>query len=256
MNKKRIIFLKGERIKTGREHPIKLMIKEICKIFTPLGYRIVETNEIENEWYNFDKLNIEKGHPARKKTDTFYFSEKILLRTHTSNSEIRIMKKNKNKEENLKIISIGKVYRRDEDDATHTHQFTQLELFSISEESSLIELEKMIKLFIEKIFGKNKSIRLRSSYFPFTEPSFEVDLECEICKKEKKCSICKKSGWIEIMGAGLFRNNILHDLGYKKETKSFALGMGIERILMIKYGIKDIRQFYINDVKFLEQFPC
>jgi len=249
--KKIDIYLIGKKNKLGSLHPIKKMIREIKDIFVDLGYRICNGSEIETEKYNFDNLNMPKNHPARKMHDTFYLNDNFLLRTHTSNVQTRIMEKNVNKD--LKIISIGKVYRNDKEDATHTHQFTQLEVFSVGKKINFSSLKNTLLLFLGKIFGFEHPIRFRPSYFPFTKPSIEVDAQCISCKGIG-CNICKKTGWVEILGAGLIHHKVLENCGFNSEKfTGFAFGLGIERILMIKYSIQDVRNFYFNNLIFLEK---
>ena len=252
------IYREGNKIPLGNLHPITQMIQKVCTIFTFLGYRIAESPEIETEEYNFDKLNIPFGHPARDMHDTFYLSPsvlskaKLLLRTHTSSTQIRIMESNVNK--GLKVITIGKVYRRDEDDVTHTHQFTQLEGFVVDKDISFSHLKSTLELMLKKLFGTQHPFRYRSSYFPFTEPSIEIDIQCVKCH-QRGCSVCKKTGWIEILGAGLIHPQVLKNCGFNsRKFTGFAFGLGIERLLMIKLGIEDIRHFYNNNILFLNQF--
>jgi phenylalanyl-tRNA synthetase alpha chain len=249
--------LEGKKIKLGNVHPITKTIEEIQDIFSSLGYQNFDGPEVEKEEYNFDRLNIPENHPARGMHDTFYLNKldedgkKLLLRTHTSNTQIHVLEKNSNKE--LKIISCGKVYRRDEDDSTHTHQFNQLEGFVVGKNISFSHLKGTLEFFLKKMFGENTSIRFRPSYFPFTEPSIEVDAECIRCLG-KGCNICKNSGWVEILGAGLIHRSVLDKCGFDKNFSGFAFGLGIERMIMIKKGVRDIREFYCNNTKFLEQF--
>ena len=191
-------------------------------------------------------------HSARGMHDTFYLNANLLLRTHTSNTQIRVLENNPNQE--LKIITAGKVYRRDEDDATHTHQFTQIEGFVVGRDISFSHLKGTLELVLKKLFGENNPIRFRPSYFPFTEPSVEVDARCILCQG-KGCNICKKTGWVEILGAGLIHPQVLKNCGYDNQKfTGFAFGLGVERLLMIKHGIEDIRHFYLNDIRFLKQF--
>ena len=250
--KKIDIYLEGKKIPLGNLHPITQIIQKIYEILTPLGYQIVESPEVETEEYNFNKLNIPPDHPARDMHDTFYLNDGLLLRTHTSNTQIRLLENNPNQE--LRIISAGKVYRRDEDDATHTHQFTQLEGFAVGQNVNFSHLKGTIELLLKELFGKDHPIRFRPSYFPFTEPSVEVDAQCIPCRGQG-CNICKKTGWVEILGAGLIHPQVLKNCGFDNQKfTGFAFGLGIERLLMIKYGVEDIRNFYLNDIRFLRQF--
>ncbi|WBL31425.1 phenylalanine--tRNA ligase subunit alpha [Candidatus Phytoplasma sacchari] len=232
----------------GSIHPLNKTIEEIEKLFIKLGYSIFSGNEIETDFYNFDMLNMDKNHPARDMHDSFYLSnflEKKLLRTHTSSVQIKAMLKNKSKP--FKMISSGKVYRRDKDDDTHSHQFIQLEGFIVDFNINLIHLQETIKIFIENFFDQEQKIRFRPSYFPFTNPSLEVDL----IMTDKN----NQNNYLEIIGAGMIHPEILKKGNYDPSKYSgFAFGMGIERITMLKYYIKDIRNFYNNDIRFLRQF--
>lgn len=244
--------LEGKRISLANLHPITQIVQKIYDIFIPLGYQISESSEIESEEYNFDKLNMAADHSARDMHDTFYLGAGYLLRTHTSNTQIRVMENNPNQA--LKIITSGKVYRRDEDDATHTHQFTQIEGLMVGHNISFSHLKGTLELVLKNLFGQNHPIRFRPSYFPFTEPSVEVDAQCLLCQGEG-CNVCKKTGWVEILGAGLVHPQVLKNCGFdSKKFTGFAFGLGIERLLMIQYGIEDIRHFYLNDIRFLRQF--
>jgi len=222
------------------------------EIFIKLGYNVVTGPEVESDHYNFEFLNIPKDHPARDMQDSFYINPYYLLRTHTSPVQARVMQTNKEKTP-IKIISPGKVYRRD-DDATHSHQFIQIETLVIDENITFADLKGTLELVAKHLFGEDRKIRLRPSYFPFTEPSVEVDVSCFECNG-KGCSLCKETGWIEILGAGMVHPNVLKMSGYDSEKyQGFAIGMGIDRIAMLKYGISDIRHFYTNDLRLLEQF--
>lgn len=247
------IFLPATDLAVGTYHPLTLVTNEIKDFFKSLGYSINEGNEIEEDKYNFEMLNMPQNHPARDMQDTFYFDIKELLRTHTSPIQVRTMESNVDKTP-IRMICPGKVYRRDEDDATHSHQFMQVEGLVVDESISLADLKGTLSLFAQKMFGKNTEVRFRPSYFPFTEPSVEVDVTCHICKG-KGCSTCKQTGWIEILGAGCVHPNVLEAAGYDPEKyQGFAFGMGIERIAMLKYGVEDIRHFYTNNLDFLKQF--
>ena len=218
-----------------------------------MGYEVAEGTEVEKDYYNFEALNLPKDHPARDMQDTFYITEETLLRTHTSPVQARTMEKNKEKGP-IKIICPGKVYRRDDDDATHSHQFMQIEGLVIDKNIRMSDLKGTLQVFVKKMFGEDREIRLRPSFFPFTEPSVEMDISCMMCDG-KGCGTCKGTGWIEILGAGMVHPNVLEMAGYdSKEYQGFAFGMGAERIAMLKYGVDDIRHFYTNDVRLLQQF--
>lgn len=237
----------------GVKHILSKVTEQIEDICIGLGFEVAEGPEIENDKYNFEKLNIPADHPARDMQDTFYITNKTLLRTHTSPVQIRTML-NSEKNAPLKIICPGKVYRRDDDDATHSHQFMQLEGLYIDKKVSLGDLKGTLEHLIQELFGKEREVRFRSSFFPFTEPSVEVDVSCASCKTSG-CSICKGSGWIEVLGAGIVHPNVLKECGYDpKKVQGYAFGIGIERIAMLKYNIDDIRNFYNNDLRFLKQF--
>ncbi|MFY4774653.1 phenylalanine--tRNA ligase subunit alpha [Metabacillus sp. RGM 3146] len=247
------VTLPGRPVRSGSHHPITAVIEEIEDLFLSMGYSIEEGPEVESDYYNFEALNLPKGHPARDMQDSFYITEDILLRTHTSPVQARTMEKYKGKGP-VKIICPGKVYRRDDDDATHSHQFTQIEGLVVDENISMSDLKGTLEVFAKKMFGEEREIRLRPSFFPFTEPSVEVDVSCFSCGG-KGCNVCKKTGWIEILGAGMIHPNVLSMAGFdSKKYQGFAFGMGPERVAMLKYGIDDIRHFYTNDIRFLNQF--
>jgi phenylalanyl-tRNA synthetase alpha chain len=247
------VTLPGRPVRQGNRHLLTKIIEEIEDLFIGMGYQIAEGPEVEQDYYNFEALNLPKGHPARDMQDSFYISEEILLRTHTSPVQARTMEKNEGKGP-IKIICPGKVYRRDNDDATHSHQFMQIEGLVVGENIRMSDLKGTLELFVKKIFGEDRKIRLRPSFFPFTEPSVELDISCKICGGDG-CNVCKKTGWIEILGAGMVHPNVLEMAGYdSKKYTGFAFGMGPERIAMLKYGVDDIRHFYTNDVRFLKQF--
>lgn len=247
------VTLPGRPVRTGNHHPITSVIEEIEDLFLNMGYSVEEGPEVETDYFNFEALNLPKGHPARDMQDSFYITEETLLRTHTSPVQARTMQKYKGQGP-VKIICPGKVYRRDNDDATHSHQFTQIEGLVIDENISMSDLKGTLEAFAKKMFGEEREIRLRPSFFPFTEPSVEVDVSCFVCGG-KGCSVCKKTGWIEILGAGMVHPNVLEMAGFdSKKYSGFAFGMGPERIAMLKYGIDDIRHFYTNDMRFLKQF--
>jgi phenylalanyl-tRNA synthetase alpha chain len=247
------VTLPGRPVRTGNHHPLTRIIEEIEDLFIGMGYSVAEGPEVEKDYYNFEALNLPKGHPARDMQDSFYISEDILLRTHTSPVQARTMEKNQGKGP-IKIICPGKVYRRDNDDATHSHQFMQIEGLVIGENIRMSDLKGTLEVFVKKMFGEDRKIRLRPSFFPFTEPSVELDISCKICGGNG-CNVCKGTGWIEILGAGMVHPNVLEMAGYdSKKYSGFAFGMGPERIAMLKYGVDDIRHFYTNDVRFLKQF--
>ncbi len=230
-----------------------MIVEEIEDLFIGMGYTVAEGPEVEKDYYNFEALNLPKGHPARDMQDSFYITEETLLRTHTSPVQARTMELAKGKGP-IKIICPGKVYRRDTDDATHSHQFTQIEGLVIDENIRMSDLKGTLNVFAKKMFGEDREIRLRPSFFPFTEPSVEMDISCKICGG-KGCRVCKGTGWIEILGAGMVHPNVLEMAGFdSKKYTGFAFGMGPERIAMLKYGIDDIRHFYTNDTRFVTQF--
>lgn len=244
------ITLPGRLFPRGSFHPITIVMGEIIEIFSTMGFEIEDGPEVEEDYYNFEALNIPPDHPARDMQDTFYISEDILLRTHTSPVQIRTYLK---KEPPIRILAPGKVFRRDAD-ISHTPMFHQIEGFYVDEGVSFADLKGTLEIFIHKLFGKNANIRFRPSFFPFTEPSAEVDVECVICGGSG-CRLCKNSGWIEILGCGMVHPNVFDVVKYDTEKYTgFAFGMGIERITMIKFGIDDIRLFYENDIRFLNQF--
>ncbi|MDW0118173.1 phenylalanine--tRNA ligase subunit alpha [Sporosarcina thermotolerans] len=246
------VTLPGRPIQTGNHHPLTRVVEEIEDFFISMGYEIAEGPEVEKDYYNFEALNLPKGHPARDMQDSFYISEDVLLRTHTSPVQARTMETKGG--EAIKIICPGKVYRRDNDDATHSHQFTQIEGLVVGENIKMSDLKGTLDLFAKKMFGADREIRLRPSFFPFTEPSVEMDISCFKCGGDG-CNVCKKTGWIEILGAGMVHPNVLRMAGYDPEAVTgFAFGMGPERIAMLKYGVEDIRHFYTNDVRFISQF--
>lgn len=252
LNEKIDVTLEGKKFSLACLHPLTQLIQKIYATFLRLGYQIIESPEIETEKNNFTKLNMPPGHPAREMQDTFYLNNNLLLRTHTTNIQSRILSENPNTE--LKIVSVGKVYRRDDDDATHTHQFTQVDCFAVGKDISFAHLKGTLELLAKELFGEQQVIRLRPSYFPFTEPSVEVDAACVQCQ-QKGCEVCKKSGWVEIAGAGLIHPQVLQNCGFDSKIYSgFAFAFGLERLLMIKHGIEDIRNFYLNDIQFLRQF--
>ena len=246
------LTLPGTNYLSGYQNPFYKVIKELEDIFIGMGYSIEDGPEVDKDHYVFELLNIPKDHPARDMQDTLYIDEETLLRSHTSSIQAHVMEKANGQP--IKIICPGKTYRRDDDDMTHSHQFAQVEGLVIDKNINLGNLKSTLELFAKKMFSKDTKVRFRSSYFPFTEPSVEVDVSCFNCKG-KGCPICKNSGWIEILGAGMVHPNVLKMSGYDPEVYSgFAFGIGIERVAMLRYGINDIRKFYQNDLRFLRQF--
>lgn len=244
------ISLPGKRQSSGREHPVNQVLTEIKDIFISMGFDIEDGPEVELDYYNFEALNIPKDHPARDMQDTFYVSEDIVLRTHTSPVQIRVMEK---RTPPLKIIAPGKVYRCDAD-VSHTAMFHQIEGLMVDKTIAFSDLKGVLELFIHRLFGKDTPVRFRPSYFPFTEPSAEVDIGCIFCSGSG-CRICKTTGWLEILGAGMVNPKVFEMVGYQSDRYTgFAFGLGIERIAMLKYSIDDIRLFYENDYRFLRQF--
>ena len=246
------VTLPGVQLPIGGIHPLMQTVMDLEDLYISMGYTVAEGPEVETDEYCFEKLNLPKGHPARDMQDTFYINPELLLRSQTSPVQVRTMLEKKG--EPIKIICPGKVYRRDADDATHSHQFMQCEGLVLGENITLADLKGALLEMARKMFDKDRKIRLRPSFFPFTEPSVEVDVSCGICGG-KGCSTCKNSGWIEILGAGMVNDNVLRMSGYDPEKiQGFASGIGVERIAMLKHKIDDIRNFYINDVRFLNQF--
>ena len=253
LNKEKIdITLPGSKVHTGSKHPVNRVIEEIEVLFVSMGYTVESGPELETDKFCFELLNLPQGHPARDMQDSFYITDEYLLRTQTSAVQARTMLANEEKTP-IRMICPGKTYRR-EDDATHSHQFSQVEGLVIDKNISLADLKGTLEIFAKKIIGENSKLRFRPSYFPFTEPSYEVDVSCFKCGG-KGCNICKQTGWIEVLGSGMVHPNVLRMCGYDPEKYSgFAFGLGLERIAMFKYGIPDMRYLYQNDVRFLEQF--
>ena len=253
------ITLPGISSKLGRVHPITKTIREICDIFISLGFKVVEGPEIETEYYNFEALNIPLEHPSRDAFDTFYLDQKYLLRSHTSPVQARFMEKNSPP---FSIVVPGKVFRPDATDASHSFMFHQVEGLAVSENIRFSDLKGVLTIFAQQMYGEDTKMRFRPSFFPFTEPSAEVDISCIICKDPRPetrdprpCSVCGGKGWLEILGAGMVNPKVFEAVGYNpKKYTGFAFGMGVERIAMLKYGINDIRLFFENDVRFLRQF--
>ncbi len=245
------VTLPGKKIRTGTPNVLSIVMDDLIEVFTSMGYIIAEGPEIETDKYNFESLNIPAGHPSKDMWSTFYLETGELLRTHTSPVQVRFMEKNKPP---FAAIFPGKVFRRDAPDVTHLPVFHQLEGLAVAEGIKMSDLRGVLSVFVKKMFGKDRKIRFRPSYFPFTEPSAEVDVECFICGG-KGCRSCKMTGWLEILGSGMVDPNVFKAVGYDPEKYSgFAFGMGIERIAMLKYGVDDIRLFFENDLRFLRQF--
>ena len=246
------ITLPSQKIKRGSKHPLNRIIEEVEDLFVSMGYDVVSGPELETDEYCFERLNLPKGHPARDMQDSFYITQEYLLRTQTSAVQARVMMANKEKTP-LRVIVPGKTFRR-EDDATHSHQFNQVEGLVVDKNISLADLKGTLEVFMKKMLGQNTELRFRPSYFPFTEPSYEVDVTCFKCGG-KGCNLCKQTGWIELLGSGIVHPNVLKMNGYDPNIYSgFAFGVGLDRLAMFKYGITDIRLLYQNDVRFLNQF--
>ena len=244
------ITLPGRTIRPGRMHPVTQVMEEIEEIFSGLGFDVAEGPEVELDYYNFEALNLPKDHPARDMQDTFYVSDEVLLRTHTSPVQIRVMEKERPP---LRVIAPGTVYRRDSD-ITHTPMFHQVEGFMVDKGVTFSNLKGVLTHFLHSLFGDKTDIRFRPSFFPFTEPSAEIDIRCVICGGSG-CRVCKGSGWLEILGAGMIHPEVFRSVKYDpEEFTGFAFGLGIERIAMLKFGIEDIRMFFENDLRFLRQF--
>ena len=244
------VTLPGRRLDLGRLHPITQITREICDIFVRMGFQVVEGPEIETDYYNFEALNIPKDHPARDMQDTFYISDNIVLRTHTSPMQVRVMEQ---QQPPVRIIAPGKTFRRDSD-LTHTPMFHQVEGLLVDKDISFADLKGVLTVFVHEMFGSEVSLRFRPSFFPFTEPSAEVDIQCVICRGAG-CRVCSQTGWLEILGSGMVDPEVFGFVNYDPEVYTgFAFGMGIERIAMLKYGIDDLRLFFDNDLRFLKQF--
>ncbi len=245
------VTLPGIKPKVGLKHPLTQTMNRISDIFVSLGFEIAEGPEIENEFYNFEALNIPLDHPSRDAFDTFYIKDEYLLRSHTSNVQIHIME---NQKPPVQAIMPGRVYRPDAVDATHSFMFHQVEGLMVDEGIKFSDLKGVLMAFCRNMFGKDIKLRFRPHFFPFTEPSVEVDISCIMCKG-KGCRVCSGNGWLEILGSGMVNPKIFNNVGYDSEKiTGFAFGMGVERIAMLMYGIDDIRLFYENDVRFLKQF--
>ena len=254
-NEKIDITLPSSKLKRGSIHPLNRIIEDMEDLFVSMGYDVVVGPELETDEFCFERLNLPKGHPARDMQDSFYITDEYLLRTQTSSVQARTMLANEEKSP-IRMITCGKTYRR-EDDATHSHQFNQIEGLVIDKKErnvSLADLKGTLEIFVKKIIGANLELRFRPSYFPFTEPSYEVDVTCFKCGG-KGCNLCKQTGWIEVLGSGIVHPNVLKMNGYDPEKYSgFAFGTGIDRLAMFRYGITDMRYLYTNDIRFLNQF--
>jgi len=242
--------LPGRGVRYGRLHPVTQVRMEICRIFAGLGFSVVEGPEVELDYYNFEALNIPKDHPARDMQDTFYVEDNIVLRTHTSPVQVRIMEKTRPP---VRLLSPGRVYRRDSD-ISHTPMFHQIEGLVVDRGVTFGDLKGILTAFLKQVFGEETALRFRPSFFPFTEPSAEVDIRCVMCGGHG-CRVCGQSGWLEILGSGMVDPEVFNNVGYDpEEFTGFAFGLGLERIAMLKFGISDIRLFFENDLRFLEQF--
>ncbi|XIF20321.1 MAG: phenylalanine--tRNA ligase subunit alpha [Acetilactobacillus jinshanensis] len=250
------VTLPGKPVHAGHPHLIQSVMDHICDLFLGMGYEILNGNEVETDEYNFERMNLPKHHPARDMQATFYITpdKNLLLRTQTSGMQARTLEKHDFSKGPLKMISPGVVFRRDDDDATHSHQFHQMEGLVVGKHVTMANLKGTLEFLIHKMFGNEFKIRLRPSFFPFTDPSVEVDMTCFNCGG-KGCSVCKGTGWIEMLGAGVVHPNVLKNAGLDPHKLSgFAFGLGIDRFAMLKYGVNDIRDFYLNDMRFLSQF--
>lgn len=245
------VTMPGRIWRIGCLHPITQTINEICSIFTDLGFEVVEGPEVETEWHNFVALNMPPDHPVRDEHDSFYITDQLLLRTETSAVQIRVME---SRQPPIKIVSPGRVYRRDEVDRTHSHTFHQVEGLLVDEDVTFADLKGTLMVFAKRFFGEDVKVRFRPHHFPFTEPSAEVDVSCMMCNGSG-CPVCKHRGWVEVLGCGMVHPNVLCNVGYDTERwQGYAFGMGVERLAMLRYGIDDIRLFFENDLSFLRQF--
>ena len=254
INREKIdITLPGYKLDQGTIHPLSAIVTELEELFLGMGYQIAEGPEVETDYFNFELMNLPKDHPARDMQDTFYIDDSLLMRTHTSPVQAHTLLAAKGQGP-IKVICPGKTYRRDDDDTTHSHHFMQCEGLVIDKNITMADLKGTLQVFARKLFGEKREIRFRPSYFPFTEPSVEVDISCHNCGG-KGCSMCKHTGWIEILGAGMVNPRVLDMCGFDSTVyQGFAFGIGIERVAMLKYGIDNIRYFYNDDIRFLNQF--
>ena len=247
------ISLPSKRRKMGTRHPLTIVREEIEDLFISMGYDVVDGPEVDSDENCFEKLNLPKSHPARDAQDSFYITDDMLLRPHTSSMQVRYMESMEEKKP-FKMICPGKTYRRDDDDATHSHQFSQVEGLVVGENISLSDLKGTLECFAKRMFGTGREIRFRASFFPFTEPSYEVDVSCFNCG-QKGCNICKGTGWIEILGCGMVHPNVLENCGFDHtKYQGFAFGVGIERVASLKYGVTNMRDYFTNDYRFLHNF--
>ena len=247
------LTLPGLKFKTGGAHPLLMIQEELEEVFKSMGYIVVKGPEVEKIDNNFTYLNIEENHPSRSSSDTFYIDDDILLRTQTSAMQVRFMTSMEEKKP-FKLVCPGKVYRKDDDDMTHSHEFHQMEALVVDYKSNLTNLKNTLENLVKNFFNTNGKIRFRPSFFPFTEPSYEVDIECFKCGG-KGCSTCKNTGFIEVLGAGMVHPNVLKNCGFDPEKfQGFAFGIGLERLAMFRYQINDVRDFYINDLRFNRNF--
>ena len=248
------VTLPGREEHLGTKHPINIILDDLEKYFIGMGFKVAQGPEIETDHYCFEMMNLPKDHPARDMQETFYIDSEDLLRSQTSGDQARELEKHDFSKGPLKMVGPGKVYRRDDDDATHSHQFMQMEGLVVDKNITMGDLKGTLELMAKHVFGQDRKTRLRPSYFPFTEPSVEMDVSCFNCNG-KGCSICKYTGWIEVLGAGMVHPNVLENAGVDSNVYGgFAFGVGLDRFAILKYGIDDIRDFYTNDVRFLEQF--
>ena len=248
------VTLPGREEHLGSKHPINIILDDLEKYFIGMGFKVAQGPEIETDHYCFEMMNLPKDHPARDMQETFYIDSEDLLRSQTSGDQARELEKHDFSKGPLKMVGPGKVYRRDDDDATHSHQFMQMEGLVVDKNITMGDLKGTLELMAKHVFGQDRETRLRPSYFPFTEPSVEMDVSCFNCNG-KGCSICKYTGWIEVLGAGMVHPNVLENAGVDSSVYGgFAFGVGLDRFAILKYGIDDIRDFYTNDVRFLEQF--
>ncbi|MGV0167275.1 phenylalanine--tRNA ligase subunit alpha [Furfurilactobacillus sp. WILCCON 0119] len=248
------VTLPGVPVAQGQPHVIQSIIDQLEDMFIGMGYQVVDGPEVEDDHHNFEMMNLPKDHPARDMQDTFYITPDILMRTHTSPNQARAMENHDFSNGPLKMISPGRVYRRDTDDATHSHQFHQVEGLVIDKHITMADLKGTLEMVAANLFGDQFNVRLRPSYFPFTEPSVEADITCFNCLG-KGCAVCKYTGWIEVLGAGMVHPNVLKMAGVDASVYGgFAFGLGPDRFAMLKYGVDDIRNFYLNDTRFLTQF--
>ena len=250
------VTLPGREFKKGQTHVIHQIMEEMEDLFLGMGYNVIGGTEIVSDYLNFERVNVTQDHPARDMQDSFYINDHYLLRTQTSAVQPLVIEAHDFTKGPLKVISPGKVYRRDSDDATHSHQFHQIEGIVVDEGITMSDLMGTLEVMSKKIFGPEREVRFRPSYFPFTEPSVEVDVSCFKCGGNG-CNVCKQSGWIEILGAGMIHPNVL-EMSHvdSKKYSGFAFGVGPDRMAMLKYGVDDIRHFYLNDQRFLEQFSA